>query len=42
MISQGSSEISISVVIEEDQMDLAIQAIHDQYIYDENLLKCKD
>eukprot|EP01083_Nonionella_stella_P042192 114119_1 len=34
MISQGSSEISISVVIHADQMDQAIKAIHKDYIAD--------
>ena len=35
MISQGSSEISISVVIHSDQMDQAIKAIHNDYIENE-------
>ena len=33
MISQGSSEISISVVIHAEDMDRAIQAIHEDHIH---------
>merc|ERR1712244_19308 len=33
MISQGSSEISISVVVQAEDMDKAIHAIHEDHIY---------